>query len=116
MRMLVAALATVLLVGCGDPDRTPVGDSPAATPAALPARSDKEQILDAILRDVLESDFLRGIRDTYGTPGDRQVALVSNPRRGIPWPEGYVPVLPQGCRACRVTGVRGGREDQPRQL
>src|SRR5262245_15213522 len=96
MRLLVPVLLAASLVGCGGPERSPTAASEPATATALTVRSDQEQILDAIIRDVLESDFLKDVRADYGTPGDKQVALVSHGDYGVPWPEGYRPVAPEG--------------------
>jgi hypothetical protein len=116
MRLLIPLLVAGLLAGCG---RSPVSPTAAPESAPVPApavRSDKEQILDAIVRDVLESDFVKDVRADYGTPGDKRVALVSNATYGIPWPEDYRPVVPEGYEMRRAAEGGGGAEDQPRML
>jgi hypothetical protein len=105
-----------MALGCGESERTPMA-APEPAPASVQAkRSDKEQILDAILRDVLESDFLKDVRADYGTPGDKQLVLVSNAGYGVPWPDDYRPLLPQGYQVRRPVKGAGNREDQPRVL
>jgi hypothetical protein len=116
MRLLVPLLVSALLGGCGGAERTPkAAPEPASAPAQV-VRSDKEQILDAIIRDVLESDFLKDVRVDYGTPRDKQVALVSNAKYGVPWPEDYRPVLPEGYRVCRAAEGANGGQAEPRRL
>jgi hypothetical protein len=116
MRLLVLPLVAGLLAGCGQSSQTP-RDVPQSGPLPAPAaRSDKELVLDAILRDVLESDFLKDVRASYGSPGDRRVALVSNASHGIPWPEDYRPVAPEGYEVRRVAEGAAGAKDQPRML
>jgi len=56
-------------------------------------RSDKEQILDAILLDVLNNPVLKDTRDFYGTQRDKHVVLVTSMDYGVPWPVGYQPAL-----------------------
>jgi hypothetical protein len=65
-------------------------------------------ILDQVLHDVLTNAELNGTREFYGTPGDRQVALVSNPGYGMPWPDSYVPAV-SGYTVHRV--IEGNRDD-----
>jgi hypothetical protein len=50
-------------------------------------RTDREQILDAVLTDPAATD-------DYGTPGDRRCVLVSETDSGIPWPTDYQPRVP----------------------
>ena len=116
MRLLVLLLVTGLLAGCGQSSVAPRAVPQSAPVPALAARSDKELVLDAIVRDVLESDFLKDVRASYGTPGDRRVALVSNASYGIPWPQDYRPVAPEGYEVRRVAEGAAGAEDQPRML
>jgi hypothetical protein len=79
-------------------------------------KSERELAPDAVLQDVLTSAFLKEVRETFGTPGDPQMALVSNPDNGIPWPEGYQPAMPDGYHVHRVAEGRVGGEDGPRLL
>ena len=112
MRLLVPSLVTALVVGCGGPDFPP---APRPQPAQA-GKSDKEQVLNAILQDVLESDFLKEVRADYGIEGRKEVALVSNADYGAPWPDNFCPVLPEGYQVRRVTEGSFGGQDQPRLL
>lgn len=116
MRLLMSALIATSVVGCARSERAPVA-TPIPTVAISPsARSDRDQILDALVQDVLVSHFLNDIRAGYGTPGDKQIALVSNSHSGVPWPEDYQPLVPAGYEVRRVTEGTGIREDQPHML
>jgi hypothetical protein len=57
------------------------------------ARSVQELILDAVLNDLVSNPDLKDDREFYGVPGDKRIALVTNPQYGIPWPETYKPCL-----------------------
>lgn len=114
MRSSFLLCVLAALAGCGGPEGTPKAAPP---PARDPdPRPDRAQVLDAIIRDVLVGDFLKGVRADYGTPGGREAALVSNPGHGIPWPEGYRPAAPEGYRLRRVTEGRWGGQGSPRML
>lgn len=56
------------------------------------SESDRNTILDAVLRNVLTDPSLEDVRGFYGTPGDSEFALVSNPERPG-WPDSYVPAV-----------------------
>ncbi len=115
MRMLVPRLAAVLIAGCAGSERTPTAvPDPIAAPAQV-VRSDRDKILDAIIRDVLENEFLKDARADYGTPGNK-LALVSNADYGVPWPEDYRPLVPGGYEVRRLVEGTSGGEDQPRML
>ena len=102
MRHLMTAAVLVCMFGC----------APEAPPPAEAPRSDKELILDAILDDVLNNPDFKDIRDSYRTPGDRQIALVSNPEYGVPWPEGYRPTIAE-YTVVRVSEGELSGEDKP---
>lgn len=116
MRLLVLMLVASLAVGCARSARTPAAAPGPSVATSQSSRSDRDQILDALVRDVLVNDFLNDIRADYGTSGNKQVALVSSGRYGIPWPEDYRPRAPAGYEVRRVVEGTGGREDQPRML
>ncbi len=116
MRLLVLALIATSVVGCARSERTPAAVPRPTVATFQSARSDRDQILDALVRDVLVSDFLNDIRADYGTPGNKQVALVLNGDYGVPWPDDYQPLLPAGYEVRRVVEGTGVREDQPRLL
>jgi hypothetical protein len=63
------------------------------TPAAKerPARSARDLVLDAVIRDALTNPHLKGYRDWYGTPGKNTIGLDKN--SDVPWPAGYVPTV-----------------------
>jgi hypothetical protein len=65
-----------------------------------PEHQDQEQVLNALLRDVLTSPSLKKSRAYYGTSGGRKVALVTNQSRGVPWPATYRPDLPGWTVSC----------------
>jgi hypothetical protein len=65
-------------------------------------RPEQYQILDAILLDVLTNPSIADTRKFYGTPGSKQVALVSDTAYGVPWPENYHPSVDQ-FTFCRVS-------------
>jgi hypothetical protein len=44
------------------------------------------------------------------------VALVSNAKFGVPWPENYRPVVPEGYRVSRAAEGADAGQDQPRML
>ncbi len=116
MRLLMLALIATSGVGCAKSERTPTAAPRPTVATSQSARSDRDQILDALVRDVLVNDFLNDIRADYGTPGNKQVALVSNGDYGVPWPEDYQPLVPAGYEVRRVAEGTGVREDQPRML
>jgi hypothetical protein len=87
----VFSLATLCLSGAlGE------GAQWAAWPGVLAPtpRSEREAILDAVINDILTNPKLRDERARYGTPGDKQFALVSCKDYGVPWPKGYRPRAP----------------------
>jgi hypothetical protein len=73
-------LATLFLSACR------VGSAPEAS-----AQSDKDELLRAMVHDVITNPALQHTREVYGTPGDRKLALVSNSKCGIPWPTNFNP-------------------------
>jgi len=113
--LLTPLLLAGLLAGCGRPSVAPTAAPKSASEPAPAVRSDKEQVLDAIVRHVLESDFLKDLRADYGTPGDKRVALVANTDNGVPWPKDYQPAALKGYEVLRVAEI-GGAADQPRML
>src|SRR5262245_57231547 len=86
-------------------------NSSPAQPGA--GRSDRERILDAVLRDLLNNPGLKDARDFFGTPGDREIALVSNTEHGLCWPAHYCPSVP-GWKARPV--IEGRRPQEERRL
>ncbi|MGE3804530.1 MAG: hypothetical protein AB7K24_07645 [Gemmataceae bacterium] len=73
---------------------------PTASRSEPQQRSEREQLFDALLEELLNTPDLERIRAQYATPGDRRAVLVgqsiieigSEPLvSGLPWPAGYVP-------------------------
>src|SRR5579884_4174821 len=102
MRLLMLALVVTTAVGCARSARTPAATPGPSVAINQSSRSDRDQILDALVQDVLVNDLLNDIRADYGTPGTKQVALVSNGDYGVPWPEDYRPRAPAGYKVRRV--------------
>jgi hypothetical protein len=48
--------------------------------------SDRDEILRAVVQDVLTNPRLKRRRELYSSPGDAKFVLVSDPSDGIPWP------------------------------
>lgn len=94
-RIIVLAL-TVSLSACSV-------NSTAVSPGEGGDRSDRELILDAVLKDVLTNPELKDTRAFYGTEGRDVVALVTTPGYGVPWPTGYKPMV-SGWTFRRVDG------------
>jgi hypothetical protein len=90
VRTLLGVAIVAFISGCSGARPT----EPAKVDAAQVKRSPKEQILDAVLQDVLTNTGLQDTREFYGTAGDKKVALVSNRDYGEPWPAKYRPDLP----------------------
>ncbi len=94
MRNLVTVALLGILSGCTERERdTRAKDRPSEITVEV-KRSDKELILDAVLNDILNNPDLKSTREFYGAAEDRRLALVTNRDHGIPWPEGYQPILP----------------------
>jgi len=60
----------------------------AAVTSASP-ESDREEVLRAVIQDVLTNNDLKEPREFYGTSGDRRLALVSISDYGVPWPTNF---------------------------
>jgi hypothetical protein len=102
---------TVVFVG----KRNDQHDFPTIARDAIVRRSDKELILDAVLHDILSNPNLKNTREFYGTPGEKQVALVTNRGYGVPWPADYRPVI-AGWTVSRVEEGDKRDADKPRLL
>ena len=89
MRHIVMALLGLALVLCASSDGTEPFQQPHSCGIVL--RSDTEQVLDGIIYDVLYNPTFQEMRQEYGTVGDREIAFVTCPGYGIPWPGDYVP-------------------------
>jgi hypothetical protein len=117
MRNLCIGVIASLIAGCGErsPEAPPV--SPPSNTAARNQRSDKEEILDAVLQDLINNPQLKSTREFYGTAEDKAVALVTFPASGVPWPSDYQPVL-TGWTVSRVSRVEEAEQvaDSPRRL
>lgn len=55
-------------------------------------RSERELILDQVIRDLLTNRLLDHHRNWYGTSGLKTVGLST--KSTVPWPKGYVPAVP----------------------
>jgi hypothetical protein len=90
MRKAVLFVLTAALLGV-DGDHS----APAAAMTLLhqgdPARSDRDLILDAVIRDILTNPWLKVVRADYGSPDGKQIALQSLVEDGLCWPGGYHP-------------------------
>jgi hypothetical protein len=115
MRVLVAVGIIAMVSGCAG--RSPELSAEKQPPgeARQIQRSDKELVLDAVLHDVVNNPKLKRTRGFYGTPGDKQVALVTNHDFGVPWPADYQPTLP-GWTVSRVEEGVKQDTDTPRLL
>jgi hypothetical protein len=78
--------------------------------------SDRDEILRAVLQDVVTNGFLKATRDFYGNPGDTNLALVSDATYGVSWPTNFNPGLP-GFATCFVSaGNKGPDASAPHRL
>lgn len=132
--LVPVALVSIFLWGCGRSSvpapypimilkPTPPGD-PAPADALAPSNEvadfdslspeERNQILDAILRDILKHPRHEHIREFYGSQLDR-VVLVTNPDYGIPWPEAYHPRL-SGWNVTQAVEGTGIDTQLPRRL
>jgi hypothetical protein len=115
MRRLLATGIVALISGCNGTSPQALQTNQATVDTTQRERSQKEQILDAVLQDVLTNERLEDTREFYGTAGDMKVALVSNRVYGERWPAKYRPDLP----GWTVTRVEEGDErdrNKPRLL
>jgi hypothetical protein len=110
MRLCIASGMVICLAGCVDNGQDEDHRGPTRPEAAKMAKSDKEQILDAVLQDVLTNPRFKDDRDFYGTHGDARVALVSDGDYGVPWPKAYRPSL-AGYTFVHVSEEAINRED-----
>lgn len=88
------------LLGCSNPAHLTAIPSSSAEPI-IPrsslnpeqqAESERRQILDAVLHDLLSNPRLADSRDWYGTEGDKQIGL--DMKSTVPWPAHYSPSVP----------------------
>src|SRR5262245_24108117 len=108
MRTLVLIGLAVLAAGCaGSEDAVPDGKDGVAE-----RRSDHELILDAVLQDILVRPENQRLREFYGTPGGKLLALASD--SPSPWPPGYRPAFPGYRVEYRAEGrhLGGAHEDR----
>jgi hypothetical protein len=91
--MLDITLFAVSFAGCMG-DKPNDGFTSTASSTRTSARTDKELILDAILEDLVLAPEYEKTGHGYGTPGDKQFALVSNDSCGVAWPRDYQPSIP----------------------
>lgn len=113
MRHLILLVSSFAVTGCGLNQAHEL--SQHDTNEAVGSLSDKEQILDAILRDVLTNPELKDSLDFYGTAGDKQLALVSDSGYGVPWPADHKPKI-SSFHFSRSDETRESDETQPRML
>jgi hypothetical protein len=109
-RYALLCLAAGGLSGCVDSDHDGQPGEMAHPETTPLARSEEEQILDAVLQDILTNPRFKDDREFYGTPGDKRVALVSDDDYGVPWPKQYRPTL-TGYTFCRVSAIRTDPDD-----
>jgi hypothetical protein len=97
-RIIVALIICTGPIGCGQAPQEPrrvdraaflmrSSDEPRETPSAQ-VRTDRERILDQVIRDVLTNPLLKGDLDDFGMRGKR-IGLSSKPETA--WPAKYTP-------------------------
>jgi hypothetical protein len=119
------ALVAVVVIGCsndGAPPAPVAEHLPAPSVNGIEARTaespvtdgDRRAIFDALLYDAVTDPTLKHLRDFYGAPGGKRIALVLN-SDGFSWPDWYRPGL-DGYEVVRVVEGTNADPASPRLL
>lgn len=113
MKLLLtyAAILAAVATGCSRPSGSSAG--PQSRPLELTQQN--QAILNAVARDILMNPAHQSSRDFYGTPGNRELALVSYNNYGVPWPRTYRPNI-SGYRFSRIADGEPSGYRRPRLL